>query len=185
MTDESTAAARNFDAQNSDARTAGVTLRPATEHDLERIMQIETSVFLADAWSAELMRHELRDKNCHYVVAVIDTSGDSELIVGYGGILAPRGSGDGDIQTIATVPTVRGRGVGRVIMGDLLMAANERKAERVFLEVRADNPIAIGLYRSLGFLEIGVREGYYQPDNVDAVIMRLDMNEADSAGWSC
>jgi ribosomal protein S18 acetylase RimI-like enzyme len=70
-------------------------------------------------------------------------------------------------------------------MGELLMAANERKAERVFLEVRADNPIAIGLYRSLGFLEIGVREGYYQPDNVDAVIMRLDMNEADSAGWSC
>ena len=163
-----------------DPRSAGVTLRPATAGDLERIMHIETTVFGTDAWSTELMRHELADKNCHYVVAVIDTTGE-EIIVGYGGILAPRGSGDGDIQTIATIPTVRGRGVGRVIMHDLLTAANERKAERVFLEVRADNPIAVGLYRSLGFKEIGVREGYYQPDNVDAVIMRLD---ADSRAAS-
>ncbi|CAB4555834.1 unannotated protein [freshwater metagenome] len=167
-----------------DARSAGISLRLATTEDLDRIMQIETSVFEADAWSTELMRHELADKNCHYVVAVIDMTGE-EIIVGYGGILAPRGSGDGDIQTIATIPTVRGRGVGRVIMHDLLTAAHDRKAERVFLEVRADNPIAIGLYRSLGFAEIGVREGYYQPDNVDAVIMRLDMNAVEPAGWSC
>ena len=158
-------------ASGPDARTSGVVLRPAVEADLERIMQIETDVFGSDAWSSELMRHELIDKNCHYVVA--ELSG-TDVIVGYGGVLAPRGSGDGDIQTIATVPTVRGRGVGRVIMTELLAAAHERRAERVFLEVRADNPIAIGLYRSLGFAEIGVREGYYQPDNVDAVIMRLD-----------
>jgi ribosomal protein S18 acetylase RimI-like enzyme len=60
-------------------------------------------------------------------------------------------------------------------MNELLVAAREARAQRVFLEVRADNPIAMGLYRSLGFAEIGVREGYYQPDNVDAVIMRLDL----------
>lgn len=162
----------------ADPRTAGVILRPATEADLDNIMKIEIEVFGTDAWSSELMRHELVDKNCHYVVAVLATGqpGGTDVIVGYGGVLAPRGSGDGDIQTIATVPTVRGRGVGRVIMNELLAAAAERKADRVFLEVRADNPIAIGLYRSLGFNEIGVREGYYQPDNVDAVIMRLDAN---------
>ena len=39
--------------------------------------------------------------------------------------------------------------------------------------MRADNPIAQALYDSLGFVQIGVRRGYYQPDDVDAITMRL------------
>ena len=42
----------------------------------------------------------------------------------------------------------------------------------MFLEVRADNPVARSLYDSLGFDEIGIRKGYY-PGGVDAVVMRL------------
>jgi N6-L-threonylcarbamoyladenine synthase/ribosomal-protein-alanine N-acetyltransferase len=49
----------------------------------------------------------------------------------------------------------------------------------VFLEVRADNPGARALYESLGFAEIAVRPDYYQPDGVDAVIMRLADPEPD------
>ena len=156
----------------TDPRSAGIRIRRADQADLDHIFAIEVDVFASDAWSRDLMHHELVDKNCHYVVAVTDVP---ETIVGYGGVLAPRGSGDADIQTIATVPAARGRGVGRVIMNELIVAAQDARAQRVFLEVRADNPIAMGLYRSLGFAEIGVREGYYQPDNVDAVIMRLDI----------
>ena len=40
--------------------------------------------------------------------------------------------------------------------------------------MRADNPGAQALYRELGFEEIGVRPHYYQPDDVDAIVMRLD-----------
>jgi len=49
----------------------------------------------------------------------------------------------------------------------------------VFLEVRADNPSAEGLYLSEGFEEIGRRPRYYQPDDVDAIVMRLDVR-----GWA-
>lgn len=163
------------DSGAADPRSAGIRVRRAELSDLEQIFAIEVDVFGTDAWSRDLMYAELADKNCHYVVAVIAGDSDASTVVGYGGVLAPRGSGDADIQTIATVPAVRGRGVGRVVMNDLLTAARDARASRVFLEVRADNPIAMGLYRSLGFAEIGVREGYYQPDNVDAVIMRLDV----------
>ena len=45
----------------------------------------------------------------------------------------------------------------------------------VFLDVRADNPVAQQLYASAGFMEIGRRPHYYQPDDVDAVVMRLDV----------
>ena len=57
-------------------------------------------------------------------------------------------------------------------MTALLEEAEARNATRVFLEVRADNPHAIALYASLGFEEIAVRPGYYQPEGVDAVIMK-------------
>jgi ribosomal-protein-alanine N-acetyltransferase len=49
----------------------------------------------------------------------------------------------------------------------------------VFLEVRADNPVAQALYASEGFLEIGRKARYYQPDDVDAVVMKLDIR-----GWT-
>jgi len=63
-------------------------------------------------------------------------------------------------------------------MHALITAARRKHVAEVFLEVRADNPIARTLYRSLGFVEIGVRRGYYQPDGVDAISMRLEVPAA-------
>ena len=96
----------------------------------------------------------------------------------YAGLLAPRGSGQGDIQTIAVDTALRGRGVGRALMHALIDEARRRDVAELFLEVRADNPVARGLYESLGFEEIGVRRGYYQPDGVDAIAMRLQVPPA-------
>jgi N6-L-threonylcarbamoyladenine synthase/ribosomal-protein-alanine N-acetyltransferase len=62
-------------------------------------------------------------------------------------------------------------------MLSLIKEARKRGAREVFLEVRADNPTAQRLYLRLGFEEIGVRPGYYQPDNVDALVMRLRIPE--------
>jgi len=152
-------------------QSAGVTVRLAAEGDLEGIMTIERTVFAHEAWPDEAMRRDIVSPNCFYVVGELAATGQ---IVGYAGLQCPPGAGDGDIQTIATHPTVRSRGLGRVMMGELIEEAAKRGAHRLFLEVRSDNPIAIGLYRALGFHEIGSRPGYYQPDNVDAVIMRLD-----------
>ena len=41
------------------------------------------------------------------------------------------------------------------------------------LEVRVDNTRAQKLYERFGFEPIGFRRGYYQPGNVDALVMRL------------
>ena len=42
--------------------------------------------------------------------------------------------------------------------------------------MRADNPVAQALYASEGFLEIGRKPRYYQPDDVDAVVMKIDVH---------
>jgi ribosomal-protein-alanine N-acetyltransferase len=143
-------------------------LRPAGIADLEAIMAIERATFPADAWSAQTMAHELADPNGCYLVA---ESEDGQLD-GYAGLLAPVGAEDGDIQTVAVVERARRRGLGRMLVTELLAQAESRGARRVFLEVRADNPGAQHLYRALGFEEIGVRRGYYQPEGIDALVMR-------------
>ena len=146
-------------------------LREASLDDLEPIWEIETQVFGADAWSLEMMREELSGDHRQYVVL----EGDSGVVQGYAGLLLI--GTDGDIQTIAVHPNARGGGHGRALMNALLDEAASKRAAQIFLEVRADNPIPRGLYESLGFTELGVRPGYYQPDNVDAVVMRLEMKD--------
>jgi ribosomal-protein-alanine acetyltransferase len=162
-------------------------IRVATPADLDAIMLIERRSFPTDAWSAELMAAELSSPHGRYLVDVEPVAGSAspgvaEVVVGYGGVRALRGSADGDIQTIALDAAHRGSGRGRALLRALLAEAAERGAREVFLEVRADNPVAQGLYVSEGFAEIGRRAGYYQPDDVDAVIMRLDLRARAARG---
>ncbi|WP_285115770.1 ribosomal protein S18-alanine N-acetyltransferase [Leifsonia sp. fls2-241-R2A-40a] len=146
-------------------------LRRAALDDVPAIMGLERSIFVNDAWSEASMTSEVTGEHGYYLVAFQPET--PERIDGYAGLLAPRGGAEGDIQTIAVAPHARRRGLGRVLMQALIGEARKRGATEVFLEVRADNPGAQTLYRELGFSEIGVRPKYYQPDGVDAVVMRL------------
>jgi N6-L-threonylcarbamoyladenine synthase/ribosomal-protein-alanine N-acetyltransferase len=62
-----------------------------------------------------------------------------------------------------------------VLVQSLIAEARQRGASEVILEVRADNPGAQSLYDTLGFEAIAVRPKYYQPDGVDAIVMRLSI----------
>ncbi|HWH25804.1 MAG TPA: ribosomal protein S18-alanine N-acetyltransferase [Pseudolysinimonas sp.] len=144
-------------------------LRRAVTADLDAIMAIETATFVEDAWAPETMAAELESEHTLYLVAEQVPGVDG--IAGYAGLMAPRGAGQGDIQTIAVVPAARRSGLGRALMLELLTEARARAADEVFLEVRADNAAAQSLYLDLGFEQIAVRPGYY-PGGIDALIMR-------------
>ena len=142
-------------------------LRRAHADDLDAIMGIETATFNNDAWSPQNMAAELASRHTYYLVA------ERVGVEAYAGLYAPRGSDQADIQTIAVGESARRQGLGRVLMQALIGEARERGAREVFLDVRADNPGAQALYLSLGFEQIAERPGYYQPDNVDALVMHL------------
>lgn len=146
-------------------------MRAARAEDLDAIWAIESAVFASDAWSRELLREELVAEHRSYLVLVAA----SGAIVGYAGVLLV--GEEADIQTIAVAPEARGAGQGRRLMRALLDAAVAAGAREVFLEVRADHPVPQALYASLGFAEIGIRPRYYQPDGVDAIVMRLDLKD--------
>jgi len=150
-------------------------LRDADADDLDAIMAIEHAVFPRDAWSRESMLAELSAKHTRYLVA-FDQSAPGDLLA-YAGLLAPRGAAQADIQSVAVVANARRRGLARTLVQTLIAEARDRGAREIFLEVRVDNPNAQSLYDSLGFERIAVRKGYYQPDNVDGAVMRLDIPE--------
>lgn len=152
-------------------------LRRAGRADIDAIMALETRIFENDAWSTEAMARDVTDPDCYYLVAFPPDA--PARIDAYAGLQAPRGALEGDIQTIAVTEDARGHGLGRTLVQTLLAEARKRGAREVFLEVRADNPAAQRVYRRLGFEELGVRRGYYQPDNVDALVMRVRLTDPE------
>ncbi|PNG93624.1 hypothetical protein SMF913_29089 [Streptomyces malaysiensis] len=148
-----------------------VTLREMRWWDLDRVMELEEELFPEDAWSRGMFWSELahargRDATRHYVVAE-----SGPRLVGYAGLAVFDRTGD--VQTIAAARDHWGTGLGARILTDLLTAATAFECREVLLEVRVDNARAQRLYERFGFEPIGIRKGYYQPGNVDALVMRL------------
>ncbi len=83
---------------------------------------------------------------------------------------------EAEILTIAIAHDARGRGHGRALLGQALLAASAKGCDTVFLEVDARNAPALALYRRAGFTQTGLRPSYYaHPDGnrSDALTMTL------------
>jgi ribosomal-protein-alanine N-acetyltransferase len=76
------------------------------------------------------------------------------------------------LLNIAVHPDHRRRGLGSELLRLVERVGAERGGEQVFLEVRASNQAAITLYRSHGYVQVGIRKGYYSGDGEDAIVMR-------------
>nr|WP_225078166.1 ribosomal protein S18-alanine N-acetyltransferase [Streptomyces sp. CoT10] len=139
--------------------------------DIDPVLELEKDLFPEDAWSRGMFWSELAhsrgpDATRRYVVAE-----DGGRIVGYAGLVAS--GGQGDVQTIAVARDHWSTGLGSRLLTELLRAATAFECAEVMLECRVDNVRAQKLYERFGFEPIGFRRGYYQPGNVDAVVMRL------------
>ncbi|WP_018347825.1 ribosomal protein S18-alanine N-acetyltransferase [Longispora albida] len=130
-----------------------------SEH-LPALLVIERDLFGSEAWTRWMIQSEL-DAG-HYYRAATE---DGEL-VGYAG-LAVVDDEEAWVQNIAVRRDQQGKGIGAVLLEDLLREAGNRT---VGLEVATDNP-AQRLYLRYGFEIVGVRKRYYQPSNKDALVM--------------
>ncbi len=78
------------------------------------------------------------------------------------------------VTAIGVLAKYRGQGIGELLMAATVDLAAERGCKFVTLEVRASNTVAQNLYRKLGFIQVGVRPGYYSNNHEDALIMTTD-----------
>jgi [ribosomal protein S18]-alanine N-acetyltransferase len=150
----------------------GPVLREMRWWDLDAVLALEHELFPEDAWSRGMFWSELSDARhpaATRTYLVAENAGGR--LVGYAGLAAVAGTGD--VQTIATARDQWGTGLGARLLTALLRAATDAECHEVLLEVRVDNARAQRLYQRFGFEPIGFRKGYYQPGNVDALVMRL------------
>ncbi|MCG5513684.1 ribosomal protein S18-alanine N-acetyltransferase [Ectothiorhodospira shaposhnikovii] len=145
-------------------------LRPMRAGDLQAIMEIEPRAYTY-YWSEGIFRDCLR---VGYSCWVLTSRSTGELI-GYG--VMSLAVGECHVLNLTVRPERQGQGFGRYLLGTLLDIARDRHAETVFLEVRPSNAPAVGLYRSLGFNEVGIRKRYYPADRgrEDALVLALQL----------
>lgn len=147
-------------------------LREMTWRDIPRLASLESELFGHEGWSEATWWSELAGRpRREYLVLEGDHGGDWPAgLVGYAGL--DHGGDVADVMTVAVAPAARGQGYADRLLTELLGRAAGGGAGAVMLEVRADNAPALGLYRRHGFEQVSVRRRYYQPDNVDALVMR-------------
>lgn len=142
------------------------THRPATTTDIDRLVTLEQASGVAersaDAYAKELELAWSR-------VLVIDTHDAGVVGVAVTWLV----EGEAELHWITVHPEHRQRGLAGALLHTVIDDMRSRGARRLLLEVRRSNTPARALYKSCGFAEIGVRKGYYQRDNEDALIMEL------------
>jgi len=160
-------------------------LRELTVADAAATAAIEADVFAGETpWSRDVFAVQFAHPYTFYVGAFEDgdgagDGGEKGELVGYAGLakLGPPEDPEFEVHTIAVAREHQGRGIGRVLMDQLVNAADMYDGQ-MFLEVRTDNTAALALYESYGFTQIGVRKGYYQPTGADAyTMMRPSISE--------
>lgn len=140
-----------------------VTLRQARPRDLDDLYRLEQSAFTGDRFSRRQLWHLLN--RAHALTLVAETpgaEGETGRLLGYGALLFRRGSRRARLYSFCVHPEARGQGLGRRLVEALEQEALARGAERLGLEVRADNRVALGLYRRLGFRLECWLESYYE-----------------------
>lgn len=152
--------------------TFDIELRPLRASDLDRVLQLEQALFGLGAWSYAMLAEELGGPGRWYRAATIKELGSigPAPLAGYSGLWFD--GEDAQIMTIGVAPAYQRRGIGALLLTELIEQANRMGARAVLLEVAVNNAGAIGMYQKFGFEQLAVRKRYYQPEGLDAYVMR-------------
>jgi ribosomal-protein-alanine N-acetyltransferase len=131
---------------------------------IAEVLTIEEDLFEAEKWSPAMFWNELAQRN-FYVVAL----DDAERVEGYAGLSTT--VDEAWVQNIAVRRSAQRNGVGRAMLEALLGEAARLDIKQTLLEVAIDNAPAQRLYATYDFEPVGIRRGYYQPSNTDALVM--------------
>ena len=139
-------------------------IRKAVLKDVQALAKLDKECFSLP-WSVQAFRDELsKNEVAFYLVASIG----EEIIgfVGQWGILD-----EGHITNVAVHPSFRRKGIGELMLSELIRISEETGIFSHTLEVRTSNEVAINLYKKFGFKIAGVRKEYYSDNLEDALIL--------------
>ena len=127
-------------------------------------------------------------EHCFGGTVICEKSGNAEQLAGFI-LLQDMQMQSADIIELAVAPEMRRAGVATSLLTYAFALSEQRHIEQILLEVRDSNSPALALYKTNGFVHIGIRRGYYrsaapsnqsecqnQPVSEDAVVMQKKLN---------
>lgn len=141
-----------------------VTIRPMTEADLDRVLELERAIF-TEPWRRSFFLSDINRPAGLCIVAE-----EQGTIIGYA---IAWGAEEVHLANLAVAEDARRQGVGSKLIAAVLDFARRRGAQSIYLEVRASNHIARKFYAHHGFIPTYLRKGYYQ-NGEDAIVMERD-----------
>ena len=138
-------------------------VRAMIVEDCPHVAELEKMIF-SQPWSEQGFRDALNMEQNIFLVAE-----EEETICGYIGMY--QSLDEGEITNVAVSPEKRNAGVGRMLMQAAMEQAKRQGITRIVLEVRVSNASAIHLYEKCGFVNCGIRKGFYDFPKEDAYIM--------------
>ncbi len=147
--------------------------RRAIEADLDPLLRLERRCF-DSPWAPQAFEQELSHPHAELWLAYAEEGGENVEPIGYVDFWVV--AGEISLLNLAVDPGARRRGLGQKLLALMEDVGRESSGEVVFLEVRRSNLPGLELYRKFGFVQVGIRKGYYSDNGEDALVLskRLD-----------
>ncbi|MBE7559137.1 ribosomal protein S18-alanine N-acetyltransferase [bacterium] len=144
----------------------GLVLDFLSDADLARVLEIEEASFSLP-WSPAVFSDQIRMKQHSWCLCLRETA--EEEVLGYA--IFWLAVDEIHLMNIAVSPRHRQRGYGDLLLRAVMHLGRKLEAERIVLEVRVSNQVAIRLYEKYQFRTVVVRPRYYSDNNEDAYLM--------------
>lgn len=140
-----------------------IKIEPMALSHIDHVLEISKESFPI-SWSKDSFINEIKNPLAHYLVAISDAK-----VIGFIGVWIV--VGEANITNIAVSNSFRGKGIGNLLMENIIKLCKENDTKDINLEVRASNIKAQNLYKKFGFVKEAIRKKYYEDNKEDAIIM--------------
>ena len=144
-------------------KEAEIIVRELKVEDSAAVAEMEQQIF-SDSWSEKSVLETVQQKQ-----SVCFAAEKAGHLLGY--LLAYHAADEAEIARIAVQKEARRQGVAGKLMQALEHYCEEHKMEKLLLDVRESNEAARSFYTKNGFVEDGIRQGFYTNPSEDAVLM--------------
>ena len=144
-------------------KEAEIIVRELKVEDSAAVAEMEQQIF-SDPWSEKSVMETVQQKQ-----SVCFAAEKAGHILGY--LLVYHAADEAEIARIAVQKEARRQGAAGKLMQALEHYCEEHKMEKLLLDVRESNEAARSFYTKNGFVEDGIRQGFYVNPSEDAVLM--------------
>jgi [ribosomal protein S18]-alanine N-acetyltransferase len=150
-----------------------IRIRPMATSDLDRVLAIADGLKDAPQWPRSAYLTALNGEAVPRRIALVANRPAQEEVCGFlvGGLVPP----EAELESIAVAEAFQRHGIGKLLIEELTRQLGGLAVQKLHLEIRSSNASARAFYQAAGFVQAGIRRGYYVDPIEDACLMELQL----------